>query len=189
LIERIHILGASGSGTTTLAKVLCSHLNYECFDTDEYFWEPTNPPFQKKRDVQVRKRLLRDKLDSNKRWILSGSLCGWGDEFIPYFDLVIYLWIPQDIRIPRLIERERRRYGKEIEIGGTMYKAHLEFVEWASKYDKGDINMRSKALHNQWLSELKCHILKIEEDIDLEEKLQRVLEVLKTVNGGKLKNE
>jgi hypothetical protein len=65
-----------------------------------------------------------------------------------------------------------------------MYKAHLEFVEWASKYDKGDINMRSKALHNAWLSELKCHILKIEEDIDLEEKLQRVLEVLETVNGG-----
>lgn len=49
--------------------------------------------------------------------------------------------------------------------------------------------MRSKALRNQKLSELKCHILKIEEDISLEEKLQRVLEVLKTVNGGKIKNE
>jgi adenylate kinase family enzyme len=182
LINRIHILGASGSGTTTLAKVLCRHLNCECFDTDEYFWEPTSPPFQKKRDINERKILLKVSLDSTKRWILSGSLCGWGDEFIPYFDLVIYLWIPQDIRLPRLIERERNRYGKEIEIGGSMYEAHLEFVEWASKYDKGDLNMRSRALHNKWLSELRCHVLKIEEDIDLEEKLKKVLEVLKTVN-------
>ena len=183
MISRIHILGASGSGTTTLAKLLCEQLNYECFDTDEFFWESTNPPFQKKHAIQERKRLLKHKLDSTKKWILSGSLCGWGDEFIPYFDLVIYLWIPQDIRITRLIERDRRRYGKEIEIGGTMHESHLAFIEWASMYDKGNINMRSRALHNNWLSELKCHLLSIEEDIDLEKKLQKVLEKLKTING------
>lgn len=181
MINRIHILGASGSGTTTLAKILCKHLNYECFDTDEYFWESTNPPFQKKRPIQERKKLLKDELDRTEKWILSGSLCGWGDEFVPYFDLVIYLWIPQDIRLTRLIERERTRYGKEIEIGGTMYEAHIEFIEWASRYDIGDINMRSRALHIKWLSELKCHLLSIEEDICLEEKLQKVLEELETI--------
>ena len=177
MVNRIHILGASGSGTTTLAKVLCGYLNYECFDTDDFFWESTNPPFQKKRAIQERKKSLKYKLDSAEKWILSGSLCGWGDEFIPYFDLVIYLWIPQDIRIARLIERERRRYGEKIMIGGTMYESHLEFIEWASMYDNGDINMRSKALHNNWLSELKCKLLSIEEDFDLDEKLQKVLDI------------
>lgn len=184
MINRIHIVGASGSGTTTLAKVLCRNLIFECFDTDDYFWESTNPPFQKKRAIKERKKSLKEKLESSKKWVLSGSLCGWGDEFIPYFDLVIYLWIPQDIRLTRLIERERRRYGKEIQIGGTMYEAHLEFIEWASRYDKGDINMRSRVLHDKWLSELKCHTLIIEGDIDLEEKLQKVLEKLKTVNDS-----
>lgn len=179
MIDRIHILGASGSGTTTLAKLISTHLNCECFDTDEYFWELTNPPFQKKRYIKERKKLLKDSLNSSKRWVLSGSLCGWGDEFIPYFDLVIYLWIPQDIRLTRLVEREKSRYGKEIEIGGSMYNAHLEFVEWASQYDKGDINMRSKAMHDKWLSQLKCHVLRIEENIDLEEKLQKVLKIIK----------
>jgi adenylate kinase family enzyme len=183
LINSIHILGASGSGTTTLAKELCKHLGYECFDTDEYFWEQTNPPFQKKRDIQERKKLLKDRLGNTKKWILSGSLCGWGDEFIPYFDLVIYLWIPQDIRLNRLIERERKRYGKEIEIGGAMHESHLEFIEWASKYDKGDINMRSRALHNKWLSELNCPVLKIEENIELDEKVHIVLEVVETASS------
>lgn len=178
-MSRIHILGASGSGTTTLGKFLSHNLNCKHFDTDEYFWEPTDPPFQKKRDIEERKRLLRDKLAGNKEWILSGSLCGWGDEFIPCFDLVVYLWIPQDIRISRLIDRERGRYGKEIEAGGAMHASHLEFVEWASKYDSGDINMRSRALHKEWLGKLKCNVLRIEEDITLEEKLKRVLEVIK----------
>ena len=35
MINRIHILGASGSGTTTLAKELSKKLNYEYFDTDD----------------------------------------------------------------------------------------------------------------------------------------------------------
>lgn len=182
MINRIHILGASGSGTTTLAKALSSHLNYEHFDTDDYFWEPTNPPFQKKRDIIERKKLLKDKLNSAEQWILSGSLCGWGDEFIPYFDLVIYLWIPQNIRLNRIIERERRRYGKAIEIGGTMHDSHLEFIKWASEYDTGDTNMRSKALHEKWISKLKCQVLKIEEDIELEEKVNRVLEMIRVNN-------
>lgn len=181
MINRIHILGASGSGTTTLAKALSDRLNCSCFDTDDFFWEPSNPPFQKKRDIHKRIELLKDELNNNSSWVLSGSLCGWGDELIPYFDLVVYLWIPKEIRLARLMERERSRYGEEINIGKPLHEAHLEFIEWASKYDEGDINIRSKALHYKWLGEINCHVLKIEEDIALEEKLHRVLEV---ITGG-----
>jgi len=28
----------------------------------------------------------------------SGSLCGWGDAYIPYFDLAIFLLIPKQVR-------------------------------------------------------------------------------------------
>lgn len=42
----IHIYGASGSGTTTLAKYICEKLNYVVMDTDDYFWRPTNPPYK-----------------------------------------------------------------------------------------------------------------------------------------------
>jgi adenylate kinase family enzyme len=178
LTNRIHILGASGSGTTTLAGALCKHLGWEFFDTDDYFWEATNPPFQKKRDVEERIALLTEKLDNTERWILSGSLCGWGDVFIPYFALVVFLWLPEDIRLSRLIERERERYGKEIEVGGAMHEAHLVFIDWASQYDKGDMNIRSRVMHEEWLGNLSCPVLRLEGDISLEEKIQKVLEVL-----------
>jgi adenylate kinase family enzyme len=129
--------------------------------------------------------LLGDRLKNTDRWILSGSLCGWGDEFIPLFDLAIYLWIPQDIRLDRIIKREKQRYGKEIEAGGSMYESHLEFVDWASQYDKGDLNIRSKALHEKWISELNCQLLRLEGDFKLEEKVQKVLEILRA--AGEIK--
>ena len=90
-INRIHIVGASGSGTTTLAKALSKKEGFKHFDTDDYFWMETDPKFQEKRPVEERLRLLNRAFRECDRWVLSGSLCGWGDSLIPYFDLVIFL--------------------------------------------------------------------------------------------------
>lgn len=59
--KHIHILGASGSGTTTLAKVLSDELGYAHFDSDDYFWIPTEPPFTTKRplDERVENRMVQ----------------------------------------------------------------------------------------------------------------------------------
>ena len=43
-MAKIHVLGASGSGTTTIAKVLAKKLGYVHLDTDSYFWEETDIP-------------------------------------------------------------------------------------------------------------------------------------------------
>lgn len=182
MVNRIHILGASGSGTTTLANKLSKKLGYEHFDTDDFFWIKTDPPYQRKTPVEQRIEQMSKCLGRSERWILSGSLCGWGDVFIPYFDLVIFLWIPEEVRMKRLLEREKQRYGNEIDKEGTLYESHLGFMEWASKYDSGGLEVRSKRLHYEWLDNLKCRILKMEEDMDLDEKVQRVKEFMKKEN-------
>jgi len=181
MIKRIHILGASGSGTTTLARELSQKINYKHFDTDNFFWVDTLVPFQEKRKVSDRIDLLKTALEHNEKWILSGSLCGWGDIFIPSFDLVIFLWLPMEIRLNRLLEREKLRYGENIKKDGNEYERHIEFMEWASKYDSGDLNIRSRKLHNKWLSELNCNILKIEGDIELEDKINQVIEYIENI--------
>jgi len=184
MIKRIHILGASASGTTTttLAKDLSKEIGYCHFDTDDYFWTSTDVPFTQKRKIEERQELLKKDVNSTSDWILSGSLCGWGDIFIPYFDLVVYLSLPKEIRIKRLIERDRQRYGMEIEENGKMHQMHKEFVEWASKYDEAGPDMRSKALHDIWLSKLPCPILKIEGDKTVEERTNIVMEHLKRLD-------
>lgn len=179
MINRIHIVGASGSGTTTLAQQLSKELNYKHFDTDDFYWLKTDPPYTQKRQAKERISWLEESLNNTDRWILSGSLCGWGDIFIPYFDLVIFLLIPKQVRIQRLLEREKIRYGKDIMYGGKMYNSHIEFMEWASKYDLGDLDIRSKKLHYEWLEKLKCKVLKIEEDIEIDEKVKKVKEIIK----------
>lgn len=175
MIKRIHIIGASGSGTSTLGKALSVKLGYIHFDTDDYYWLKELPLFTQKREISERQELLRKDLEKYENWILTGSLCGWGDIFIPYFDLVVYLWIPKDTRIKRIIERERQRYGSDIERGGNRYENSVQFIEWASKYDEAGLEMRSKSLHEYWMSTLTCPILRIEGDLTVEERVEVVL--------------
>jgi len=160
---RVHILGGSGSGTTTLGQALAQQFGWRHLDADDYFWLPTDPPFQEIRPRHERQSLLGADLDPAGSWVLSGSLCGWGDIFIPLFDLVVFLWIPPDIRLARLATRERRLFGEAaLAPDGRMHEIHTKFMAWAAGYDDGDLSMRSRQLHEQWLQTLPCPVLRLE---------------------------
>ena len=175
LINHIHILGASGSGTTTLARALANSMGYEHYDSDNFFWLPTTPPFQKKRELPERQRLLLEALQSCRAWTLSGSLCGWGDFTIPMFDLVVFLYLPKEIRLERLIKRETERYGPDIRLPKhPRHEAHKVFLQWAAAYDEGGLDMRSKSTHEKWLSSLPCPLLRIEGEISVESSLDLI---------------
>ena len=171
MIHRIHIMGASGSGTTTLGRTLAERLQYPHFDTDDYFWLPTDPPFTHQRARTERQQLLMGDLTAHNAWVASGSLCGWGDVAIPLFELVVFLAIPQDIRMERLHRREHARFGMRMLPGGDMYETSQTFLAWAASYDEGGLDIRSRRLHEEWLGLLPCPILCLEGEYSIAEQL------------------
>lgn len=179
MIKRVHIFGASGSGTSTLGEAMASRFGYTHFDTDDYYWLPTKPPFQSPREKEERIRLLQKDLEDTERWVLTGSLCGWGDVFIPCFELVVYLWLPKSLRMDRLAQREKHRYGEAaIGEGGPMEQSFKDFMTWAGSYDEGDVTIRSKAMHEEWLKKINCRILRLEGDLSVEERVSIILKHL-----------
>jgi hypothetical protein len=108
--------------------------------------------------------------------VLSGSLCGWGDVFIPRFDLVVFLWLPADIRLARLRARERARYGDAaIAVGGPRHAKAEAFIAWAARYDDGTPVERSRALHEGWLAALPCPVLRLDGAASVEANVAAVL--------------
>jgi adenylate kinase family enzyme len=135
--RRVHVTGASGSGTTTLGRALAAALASAHHDTDDYFWVPTTP-YQQKRDAADRLRLMHEVFLPRPDWVLSGSLTGWGDPLVPLFDLVVFLIAPAEFRVQRLRQRETRRFGADaVAPGAWRYRATEEFIAWASDYDHG----------------------------------------------------
>lgn len=174
----IHVFGAAGSGTTTIARAIHNRFGHVHLDTDNYFWVPTDPPYIIKRSPLERQQLLKVDIAKHERCVISGSLCGrgdcWGDIFIPLFDLAIFVDAPTDVRIKRIQEREYEEFGDRILPGGDMYENHSDFISWARSYDTGGINQRSRALHLKWMENLTCPILMVDGT-------KQVIDVLSTI--------
>jgi adenylate kinase family enzyme len=167
LAPHIHITGASGCGVSTLGAALAGRLGCTHLDTDDFYWMPTEPPFQVSREVLERLRLLRTAFAAaSGGWVLSGSLDGWGDPLIPLFDRVIFLSAPTEVRLARLAEREHRRLGPAVEPGGARHVQHLDFLAYAAAYDSGQftgtMTGRYRARHEAWLERLSCPLLRLD---------------------------
>lgn len=165
---RILITGASGSGTTTLGKAIASKLQWGFVNADDYFWLPTNPPYEKSREHDVRLKMILVELNHYESSVVSGSIVNWGTDLENSFDLIVFLYLAASIRVKRLELREIQKLGY----------ANPEFLQWASEYDAGPATGRSLAKHQQWLSERKCRILKIAGDLTVEKRCELVLDSL-----------
>jgi adenylate kinase family enzyme len=180
---KIHLLGPSCSGTSTLGKLIAEKYKIPWYNTDEIFWIKTNPPFTTKRERNERIIILNEIFEKNNSLVLSGSAMGWGDFIKEYLDIIIYKYVEQEIRIKRLLGREKSRYGNRIDIGNDMYELHKEFIEWNKKYETGGMEMRSRKSELFWLNDVKCKIIKLEENKPLEEELKIVSEEIEKINS------
>lgn len=181
---RIHVLGASGSGTTSLGALLSAVHGHRHVDVDHFYWLPTDPPYQEARPPAARLARLRSALDASPSWMLTGSLCGWGDPLIPEFDLVVFLAVPTEVRMARLRSREVARYGHEaLAPGGRLHATHAAFLDWAQRYDAGGLEMRSRARHESWLSNLRCRVVRLEGAQSLDDRAAALIAAIEDSAG------
>jgi hypothetical protein len=118
--------------------------------------------------------MMKADLSAREQWLLSGSITNWGNELIPFFDLVVFVYVPPELRIERLRKREQERYGDRMLPGGDRYEAIQDFLAWAAVYDAGTRNGRSLPKHEKWLSQIECPAIRIVND-SLETSVEMVL--------------
>jgi len=163
-LQGLIIFGAGGTGKTTLACELARLLNFEHFDTDDYFFEQTDPPFTQARSLEKRTEILRPLLKSN--FVISGCLREWGGVFDSMLSMAVFLIVPTDIRIERVENREYKRNGERIKPGGDLYARHQKFIDYISSYDNGGMETRSFASQEAWAKTLACPVIRVDATID-----------------------
>jgi len=178
---KIHIMGASCAGSTTLGNALAGQLGYPLFDSDNYFWEASNPPFTLRREPELRNALIAQDVAPHQHWILSGSVIDWGTLWLDMFNLVVFLYIPHNVRMQRLKNREVERYGNGIFTNPEQAAKYQAFIQWASGYDDNSTNGRNLLAHQTWLNKLSCPVLEIKGDTTVEERIDIILKKVKAL--------
>ena len=173
---KIHILGPTSSGTSTLGKAIAEKYKIPCFDSDDIIWVKSDPPFTQTRERDERIKILEDILKNNESFVLSGAVRSWGDFIGPFLDVVIYKYVDQETRIKRLIERETIRFGDRILPGNDMYENYIKLIEYTEKYETGGMEIRSKKSHLFWINNLKCKVFTIDGNYTQEDELKIAVE-------------
>ncbi|MCR8657805.1 shikimate kinase [Paenibacillus endoradicis] len=66
---KIHIIGASGTGKSTLAKFISEQENIKWIDTDHYLWK--DDFFTENNQVELRRVMYQHDIETNSNYIVS----------------------------------------------------------------------------------------------------------------------
>lgn len=171
---RVLISGGPGAGCTSTARALGERLRLPVFDSDDFFHKKTDPPFQEQYTPEERRRMVMAALGGEAAWILSGSVATWSVEGLgPTHG--VFLDTPQEVRLGRLMERQRMRFGARIDAGGDMHEEHEAFMEWAAGYEERTGVGRNRETDRGYLAEGFSRFLELQGDEALEVVVARVL--------------
>lgn len=168
MLNRVGITGAPGCGVTTLGSALATRLGAVHIDTDDHYWEKTDPPYRNKRDLADRLRSIRAEQARTGRWILSGTLDNWAEAALAGVELILFLEAPTEVRMARLRQREQARFGDMLLAGGEMHDIHREFIDWAAQYEVGAQGGRSRPRHERWLAGLAVPVQRLDSTLPVD---------------------
>jgi len=178
---KLLLFGASGSGTTTLAKVIAEKANFMHLDADDYYWKPTEIPFTEKIPLQERNKNIKIDFQKYDNVVISGSMVSWGKEWETAFDLAVFIRLDNDIRMERLRKREIERYGGLLDMDTERKKVHEAFMDWANQYENPQFKGRSLQVHNDLIKKLDCPVIRINGEMELEDKMDKVVHKIREI--------
>ena len=77
-----------------------------------------------------------------------------GDKINLFYDYVIYLSAPLDLRLSRIKKREYDRFGERVLKGGDMYEQQKVFHNFVAA--------RTTEKIEKWLNTLSCRVIKLD---------------------------
>ncbi len=147
-INKIHIIGAPGSGKSFLARRINQTCQHPHLDLDDIFWDKNIPNYTTKASIENRTADLENFLQ-NEKYIIEGVYYDWTQHSFDNADTIIYLDTDVYKRTYRIAKRYiKRKLGIEKGKSETI-KSVFKLAKWNWTYDKKHIPQMKKALANR----------------------------------------
>lgn len=148
-LQRIVIIGNSGSGKSHLARQLSSQLRFEIIHFDEHFWEPGG--FNKKRPPEVVHAEIKQ-LSLKEKWIMEGVFGDLAATALENATALIFLDKTWEECKSALLERGSESSKQQDPV--LAEKSFQELLTWAEAYTQRE-NSRSLKGHTKLYTEFK----------------------------------
>lgn len=154
LYHGIAIVGANGSGKTTLGKHLAGLIGYKHMDVEAYYFKESAIPYANPRTREEVQELMLTDIKKYNHFVLSSVNCDYGREINSFYNCVIYIKVPLDIRLERVRKRSVDKFGIRVLEGGDMYEQEHKFFDFVAS--------RTMDKTDTWLQSIECPIIYID---------------------------
>ena len=179
----IIVFGASGAGSTTLGKEVAKQLDFHFFDIDDYLWNwDTKIPFTVTRPPEQRTQLLLNDIKRHPSFVISGTIFSNSTLFEPFINLAVFISTPAEVCAERVRTREHARWGKRVLPGGDMYRTTRfhgdanDYISNAQIYETAEVSRFGRKLHEKWITEMTCPVMRADGTKSINENTSRVIE-------------
>lgn len=169
--NHILVCGLNGSGKSTFGRALAKKLGVAFKDIEDYYF-----PSRRKDDAyadprsheEVSEALLSD-LQNSDTIVLASVKADYSKEIDSFFSKAIYIEVPKDIRLMRIRKRSFEKFGDRMLKGGDLYEKEEAFFHMVEK--------RSDSYVEEWLSQLKIPVIRIDGTHSIDENVDYVLDL------------
>lgn len=128
--RRIHVMGNSCSGKSSLAARLPEALAVPCVELDALNWKPGWVGLNDHDPDEFRRRIRH--ATAGDGWVVAGSYTAFSQQLIwPRLHTVIWLDLPLGLLVWRMVHRSWRRWRTSELLWGTNYEAFWpQFMVW-----------------------------------------------------------
>lgn len=116
--ERILIVGDTNTGKSTLGERLGESLDLPFVELDALYWLPG----WQEREREDFRRLLREHLPEDGRWVAAGNYSSSADIHWRRADMIVWLDYALSVTLPRLVRRTWGRWRRKELLWGTNHE-------------------------------------------------------------------
>ena len=171
----ILICGLNGAGKSTIGRILARRIGYDFIDNEDLYFPKTDQsyPFAGPRSKEEVIRLLEERIMGNDQFIFAAVKGDYGDKLIASLDCIILVDVPKQTRHQRVRDRSFRKFGNRVLAGGDLFDQENK---WVSLTDSRPDNYVTS-----WLETIACPIIRIDGTLPVEENVDYLLSVLKSM--------
>ena len=173
----IIVCGLNGCGKSTLGKTLARKLHFHFIDNEDLYFPKTDPNYiyASPRTREEVEKLLWGEIRAYENFVFTSVKGDYGETIYPFFQYVVLIDVPKDIRIQRVKNRSFQKFGERMLLGGDLHEQEEKFFDF--------VKSRSENTVEEWVQSLKCPVLRIDGTKPIEENVDFIMEQIQELGS------